>query len=90
MAWVRLHTPPRRAFRGATLKSLTPRDKWLYDRSLARYNATADGIEMAKIGRTSILTGEIGTIESFRFIISPDLPTPVHPAPADGGPSAAP
>lgn len=87
MGWVRLHTPPRRAFRGASLKSLTPRGKWLYDRSLARYNATPDGIEMAKIGRTSILTGEIGTIESFRIIISPELPTPVPPVPADDDPS---
>lgn len=76
MGWHRFHTPPRRAFRGATLTKLTPRGQWLYDRSLARYNATPDGIEMARLGRTSIVTGEIGTIESLRFIMPKTLPEP--------------
>ena len=70
MTWLRFHVTPRRAFRGATIQSLTPRGQWIYERSLARYNASPMGIEMAKLGRKSLLSGEIGTIESFRIILS--------------------
>jgi hypothetical protein len=73
MTWLRMHTTPRRAFRGATIQSLTPRGQYIYQRSLARYNASQAGIEMARLGRATMAAGEIGTIESFRFIVSEKL-----------------
>lgn len=66
--FVRYHCAPRRALRGATWLSLTPRGKWLYDRSYARW--TARYPELAESAKQMFLQGEFGIVESFRFISS--------------------
>lgn len=69
--WVRGHTLPKDALKGADLFALTPRGRWLYERSLARYQASPDGIKMAALGRATMPAGEIGYIERCRFISTP-------------------
>lgn len=61
----RLHCYPRAVFKGADLYELTVRGQWLLDRSKARYLRRPD----AYTGGPELHSGEIGTFESFRFIL---------------------
>lgn len=59
---------PRRAWRGGTLTRFSPRGLYLIEQSRQRFLRRAD----AYLPSTVPLTGEIGRIESFRFILSKD------------------
>jgi hypothetical protein len=59
----RLHHPPRASRQGGTLRSLTTRGAWLLKQSEARYLKRDDAY-----GLPMPLIGEIGRIESVRFI----------------------
>jgi hypothetical protein len=64
----------RRCWRGADLFDMTPRGQYLMLRSRQRYAQRAD----ANLPSLEPLRGEIGTIESFRFIgdVAADAGTP--------------
>jgi hypothetical protein len=65
----RIWRMPRRCWRGADLWHMTPRGQYLYDRSRKRFARRPD----AYLTSLEPLRGEIGTIESFRFISSVPL-----------------
>jgi hypothetical protein len=68
----RLWSTPRRCSRGGLLDYPTPQQRYLRMQSLVRYRRRPDAYEPGK----ELLTGELGHIDSFRFITSPRLPDP--------------
>lgn len=75
----RLWTMPRQAMRGGTLAEFSPRGRYLVEQSRARYHRRPDAYVP---GTEPRITGELGHIDSFRFITSPPLPDPdFYPAP---------
>jgi len=69
--FVRYHTPPRRCWRGLDWGYEPPQAKWLRERSYARWAKSfpEDAARLAQI----VMKGEIGCVESFRFIVSPEI-----------------
>lgn len=65
----RLWRAPKRAFKGGTLWTLNPQGRYLYDRSRARFEQRDDAYRPS----TTLLTGELGTINNVRFITSAAL-----------------
>ncbi len=68
--WLRLHRPPKKVsrirpeFRSAKLH-------WLFDRSKQRYDLWPEGIHTNEALRSALCHGEIGRIESVKFITTP-------------------
>lgn len=65
--WKRLWVAPRRASGGGLLDPLTPKQRYLVDQSLTRYHRRPDAYPPGR----ETLPGELGTIDSFRFVITP-------------------
>ena len=63
----RAWTCPKRVWRGGTLTHFSARGLYLMEQSRQRFLCRPD----AYLPSTLPLTGEIGRIESFRFILSP-------------------
>ena len=66
--WIRLHTAPKIC---RMKKHLNAKERYLFFKSLGRYNLTEDGQYMIKTMRN--LSPEIGHVESVRFIESKNL-----------------
>ena len=66
----RLWTMPRRAMRGGTIAEFSPRGRYLVEQSRARYHRRPDAYAP---GTEPHFTGELGHVDSFRFITSPPI-----------------
>jgi hypothetical protein len=67
----RLWSMPRRALRGGTFAEFSARGRYLVEQSRARYHRRPDAYAP---GTEPHFTGELGHVESFRFITSPPTP----------------
>ena len=75
MSWVRFHTPPKVGglrSRLWTLDDLTPKERYYYERSRARYEQTEDGRIISEGASAALQAGVIGRIEGFTFIETED------------------
>jgi hypothetical protein len=68
----RLWSTPRRASRGGLLDPPTARQRYLREQSLARYRRRPDAYPPGD----ELLRGELGHVDSFRFIQAKPLPDP--------------
>lgn len=69
MSWTRIHhAVSRKVWRGASFTNMTPRGKWLYELSKARWEASEMGAEARRLGIAVLAQAEIGRHEGFRFI----------------------
>lgn len=68
----RLWSTPRRANRGGLLDPRTPRQRYMLERSLERYRRRPDAYPPGD----ELLRGELGQVDSFRFIQAKPLPDP--------------
>jgi hypothetical protein len=63
-----LFTLPRRWYKGSGLGKQSARQAWVYQDSQRRFRLRDD----AYLPSTSPMTGEIGRIDGFRIIVSPE------------------
>jgi len=64
MSWIRLHTPPKEC-RNRMKDLWGAKETYLFNASYKRYILTGDGIYLSNL---RLLAGEIGRVESVRFI----------------------
>ncbi len=68
--WLRLHVPPKKVARTPE-EYRSARQKWLFDRSIERYNRWPEGIKVNEFFRKSLLSGEMGYTENIRWVENP-------------------